>query len=98
MGGALDTERCIGECLDCAGVCKAAAAYCRERGGRFADRRRIGAIVHCAAFSRVVADYLLDDTELPRAATTLFVETCEACADACEVLGDAGPLRDCAAQ
>ncbi len=98
MGGALDTERCIGECLDCAGVCEAAAAYCRERGGRFAERGRISALVRCAAFSRLVADYLLDDAELPRTAMVLYIEACESCVDACEALGDADPPRACAEQ
>lgn len=87
---------CIEVCHECHQVCLETVQYCLQKGGKHADPAHIKLLLDCAEICQTSENFMLRGSDRHDVTCGACAEICEACAVACESMGNDEQMRKCA--
>ncbi|KUG19759.1 ferredoxin [hydrocarbon metagenome] len=91
-----EIERCIADCVDCAGVCTETVDYCLETGGRHVRPEHVRLMLDCGEICQISASYMLRESTFSTDLCGLCAEVCDRCAKSCAGFTDDPKMKTCA--
>ena len=91
-----DLRRCVQATADCHQYSIETIAYCRHRGGAYADATHLRLLLDCAELCQTTTDFILRGSDLSPALCHLCAEVAERSALSCDQFGDDRQTRACA--
>lgn len=88
-------QECIGNCRECAEVCRRALAYCQEKGGEYSEEAHLKLLEDCSAICTTSAEFMERNSNNHDRVCGLCADICDLCADSCEAFDDP-VLQECA--
>lgn len=89
-------QECIGNCNQCADVCREALEYCQNKGGAHADPKHLQLLQDCIKICETAADFMQRESGNHPAICEVCANICEQCAESCEAMGDDEIMQKCA--
>lgn len=87
-------EDCLKQCWDCRHICQTTLyRHCLVINGPHMEETHVKLMTDCIQICQAAADFMTRESEFSPAFAKLCADICDACAKACEKIGDEAMMR-----
>lgn len=95
---AMNMEACEAQCKNCQKVCQETLAYCKDKGGKYAEAKHLNTLKDCILACKTSADFLSRNSANHMKSCGFCAAICKTCADSCATFADDKKLKECVAE